>query len=286
MSSDGLTRAFVDAAAPGVATSVDYARLGERLLACDRRARTAWPRVHVEPTVFAAHLGRQCSADTDLDALAIEDLYLACACAARDDAALQILHAQHLPSLETALRRLDLGDDELADVTVAIVQRLVVDDPPRIASYAGRGSLAQWLAAVGAREALSRRRTAARRRGLLEAAAEELAPADPELTFLKAHYRDHFRDAFRDAVGKLPAADRTVLRHRFVDGLTLEQLAAAAGVHRATAARWLGKIRQTLLSTTREGLHARLGVDEREIDSVVRLIASNFEVSVRGLLAD
>ena len=279
-----LTRAFLDASAAGAETSVDTARLGERLVACDRRARTAWPRVHVEPVAFAAHLGRHCTTDADLDALAIEDLYLACACAAQDAAALQILHARLLPSLETALRRLDLGDGDLGDVTLAIVQRLVVDDPPKIASYAGRGSLAQWLAAVGAREALSRRRTAARRRGLLEAAADDLAPADPELSFLKAHYRGHFRDAFREAVGQLPAADRTVLRHRFVDGLTLEQLAAAAGVHRATAARWLGKIRQTLLTSTREGLHARLGVDEREIDSVFRLIASNFEVSVRGLL--
>lgn len=275
------------AASPeGIETSVDTARLGERLAGCHRRATTAWPEVDVAPQVFAAHLGRHCSDDGDLDTLALEDLYLACACAAQDAAALRILHEQHLVALEQALHRLDLGTDELGDVQLAIVQRLVVDDPPKIASYRGRGSLAQWLAAVGAREALSRRRTAARRRGLLEAAADDLAPADPELSFLKAHYREHFREAFREAMGRLDPQDRTVLRHRFVDGLTLDQLAAAAGVHRATAARWLAKIRETLLARTRDGLNRRLGVDGREIDSVFRLIASNFEVSVRGLLAE
>ena len=249
-----------------------------------KRAHLAWPDLAIDPGDFAAHLARHCPDDGDLDALAIEDLYLALACARRDEAALRILHERLLPAVDRALSRLSLAPGEIDDVRDAIVQRLVVDEPPKIAAYAGRGSLSQWLAAVAAREAMTRQRTAARRRGLLDAAAEELAPEDPELHFLKSHYRVHFRHAFADAVAALAPPDRTVLRHRFVDGLTLDQLAAALGVHRATAARSLARIRTELLESTRVGLRERLGVEAAEVDSVVRLIASNFEVSVKRLL--
>jgi RNA polymerase sigma-70 factor (ECF subfamily) len=248
------------------------------------QARSAWPELEIDADAFARHLHRHCPEGGDLDALAIEDLYLALGCALRDAKALQILHARLGPGIDRALSRLALDPDEVDDVREAIVHRLVVDDPPKIADYAGRGSLLQWLSAVAAREALTRKRTAARRRGLLDAAADDLAPGDPELHFLKSHYRAHFREAFADAVAALAPPDRTVLRHRFVDGLTLDQLARAAGVHRATAARSLARIRQELLESTRLGLHERLGVQAAEIDSVVRLIASNFEVSVQRLL--
>jgi RNA polymerase sigma-70 factor (ECF subfamily) len=263
----------------------DPSALAERLESCARRGRSAWPSVELDPTTFAGHLGRHCRTPTDLDALAITDLYLACACARRDDAALRILHERIGPEFDRALARLGLDRDEADDVRLAVMQRLVVDTPPKIGSYAGRGSLAQWIAAVAARDAISRRRTEARRRGLLEAAAEDLAPADPELGFLKSHYRAEFKEAFGAAVSALSPTDLTVLRHRFIDGLTLDQLAAAAGVHRATAARWLARIRSDLLDSTRLALRERLGVDAAEVESVVRLIASNFEVSVRRLLA-
>jgi len=257
-----------------------------RLQTCVGLGRAAWPGVTVDAITFATHLGRHCAAASDLDKLAIEDLYLAAACAARDDAALRALDAKLAPDLERALSRLRLGPDELDDIRLVVMTRLVVDTPPKVALYSGRSSLEHWLAAVIAREALTRRRTAARRRGLLEAAADNLAPADPELSFIKSHYREHFKSAFADAVAGLPPGDRTVLRHRFVDGLTLDQLAAALGVHRATSARRLAAIREALLSATRGGLCDRLGVEGPEVDSVVRLIASNFEVSVRRMLAE
>lgn len=209
---------------------------------------------------------------------------MAAAAAASDPTAVGTVVAVLAPALARGLERLGLTQDEQDDIRLAVTKRLLVDTPPKIAEFAGRGSLRHWLGTVGVREAIGRQRTAARRRTLLET-AQAVAPADPELAFLKQHYRAEFSRAFGEAIEALSPTDRTVLRHRFVDALTLDQLAAACGVHRATAARWLANIRSQILERTRGALGARLGVDSTELDSVFRLIASNFEVSVRGLLA-
>ncbi len=266
---------------PRVGASVDVDALERELQAHQQRARLAWPSLDLDPVEFAAHLGRHCSDPRDLASMNVEDLCLTLACMLRHEEALTEL----LERLALVVERMVPRDgDDLDEVRLIVTQRLLIDDPPKISTYGGRGSLEQWLAAAVAREAISRRRTAARRRALLEQAGEQLAPNDPELGFLKAHYRGEFKAAFAEALAALEPSDRTVLRHRFVDGLTLDQLAAASGVHRATAARWLARIRASLLESTRSGLRRRLGLEAPEIDSILRLIASNFEVSVRRLL--
>lgn len=285
VSDRALAEAFVAALDPDLAATLDATELAATLSHCMRCGRAAWPGIEVDSAGFVRHLARHCRHEGDLVALAIEDLYLAHACAMREEGALRVLSKRLGTEVGRAMRRLQVDDDEADDVRLAVMHKLVVDDPPKIGSYAGKGSLDQWLAAVAAREAIGRRRTAARRRGLLDAAAEDLVPpADPELGFLKQHYRAHFKHAFAEAFAGLAPSDRTVLRHRFVDGLTLEQIAAAVGVHRATAARSLARIRGELLEETRRALHDRLGADGAEIDAVVRLIASNFEVSMQRLL--
>lgn len=278
-----LARAFVAELRHDVVTNSQLAGLEAELRGCVERGRAALPEAKLDPDAFAAHLGGHCAEPTDLNALQAEDLYLACACAHKDKAAL----AELLSRLEAVGDRIagaGAGDDA-DEIRLAVTQRLVMGDPPKISAYAGRGTLSQWLAAAMAREQISRRRTAARRQGLLQHAATELAPADPELAFLKTHYRAEFKAAFGEALAALDPKDQTVLRHRFVDELTLEQLAVACGIHRATAARALARIRASLLTSTRERLHVRLRIEGAEIDSVVRLIASNFDVSVQRLLS-
>ncbi len=282
MTEHSPAEALVASLDPAIASSFDVESLETELAVCLERGRTAWPTLDVGAVEFAVHLGRHCRGRADLGSMEIEDLYLACACTARRELALAALLLRLAAVVERAARR--GGGDDPDEIQLAVTQRLVIDEPPKIGSYGGRGPLDQWLAAAVAREAISRRRTAARRRALLDDAAEQLAPADPELGFLKTHYRAEFKAAFEDALSALAPNDRTVLQHRFVDELTLDQLAAASGVHRATAARWLARIRGELLTSTRHGLHRRLGIEGSEIDSLVRLIASNFEVSVRRLL--
>ena len=62
------------------------------------------------------------------------------------------------------------------------------------------------------------------------------------------------------------------------------RLAAACGVHRATAARRLATLRTRLFEGTRRHMTEHLEVPEEELESIFRLIQSNFEVSMRKLL--
>ena len=75
-----------------------------------------------------------------------------------------------------------------------------------------------------------------------------------------------------------------MLRAHFVHGLNIDEIAAAHGVHRATAARRLAKAREDLLRDTRRILLARLSLSRDELASVMRLIESKLHVSVERLL--
>ena len=212
------------------------------------------------------------------------DVVLAQACVLGDATALREFEARLGPEIDVALTRLGLEHGEAGDVKSRVLEKLLAPPSTKLAQYEGQGPLASWVKAVTTREALSLRRTKARRRDLLDAAGDALTPVDPELAFLKRHYRDAFRLAFGTTVDELSAEDRLLLRYRFVDGLTLPQLAAACGVHRATAARRLATLRERLFAGTRAQLSERLDVPADELASIFRLIQSNFDVSMRGLL--
>jgi len=213
-----------------------------------------------------------------------DDLDLARACLEGTASALETFRARHEPDIDVALQRLGLDAGTAGDVKSTVLEKLFAPPEPKLARYAGQGPLGAWVKAVATREAMSLQRTAARRRDLLETAGEALSPMDPELAFLKRHYRDAFREAFHAAVEGLDAEDKLVLRYRFVDALTLPQLAAACGIHRATAARRLATLRTRLFDGTRQHMIEHLEVPEAELESIFRLIQSNFEVSMRKLL--
>lgn len=213
-----------------------------------------------------------------------QDVALATACVLGDASALREFEARLGPEIDVALHRLGLDHGEAGDVKSRVLEKLLAPPSTKLEQYAGQGPLASWVKAVAAREALSLRRTTARRRDLLDAAGDALTPVDPELAFLKRHYRDAFRAAFGATVDELTAEERLLLRYRFVDGLTLPQLAAACGVHRATAARRLAALRERLFAGTRAQLSARLDVPPDELASIFRLIQSNFDVSMARLL--
>ena len=213
-----------------------------------------------------------------------DDLDLARACLEGTAAALETFRDRHALDIDLALQRLGLDAATAGDVKSTVLEKLLAPPDPKLARYTGQGPLSAWIKAVATREAMSLRRTAARRRDLLEVAGAALTPLDPELAFLKRHYRDAFREAFHAAFEGLDAADKLLLRYRVVDALTLPQLAAACGVHRATAARRLATLRTRLFDGTRQHMTEHLAVPEEELESIFRLIQSNFEVSMRKLL--
>jgi hypothetical protein len=67
--------------------------------------------------------------------------------------------------------------------------------------------------------------------------------------------------------------------------LTIDELAPAHRVHRATIARWLDSARKQVLSATRSMLVSRHSLDPAEADSILRAVRSQIDLSLTRLLA-
>jgi RNA polymerase sigma-70 factor (ECF subfamily) len=255
-----------------------------------RRAREAWPTVTpLAAAVFGAWLADRLPHDSDLARAPTNDLYLACACAQGDAAAIAAFESGYLREVAIAAAKLRAAP-EIADEARQVVRELLFvarpERPAAIASYAGRGDLRGWVRVVAMREVLrlcqrDRREIATDDDALLDA----LSPAsDPELEQLKERYRQAFAEAFAEAVRGLPARERKLLRLSVVDGLGVEAIGKRFEVHHATAARWLVRAREMLLEGTRTRLAGDLGLTADEVDSVIRLVRSRVEVSIVRLL--
>jgi RNA polymerase sigma-70 factor (ECF subfamily) len=111
-----------------------------------------------------------------------------------------------------------------------------------------------------------------------------VTPGDAELDHAKAHYVAEFKQAFTKALRSLAPRDQTLLRQHVIDGLTIDQLGALYDVHRSTAARNLERARQAILDATRQRFASALRVRHSELDSILRLIRSRLEVTLRWLV--
>jgi RNA polymerase sigma-70 factor (ECF subfamily) len=214
-----------------------------------------------------------------------DDLRLARACLDGDASAIAILDETAIRPTERALARLGLEPAAIDDVLQSVRELLLAPPEPHLARYEGRGPLRAWVRVIAVRTA---RRTRAQVRdvpaeqAMIEAVAT--GTGDPELDHLRQVCRDAFREAFAAAMQALPQRARLLLKQHFVDGLSIDRLAALHGVHRATAARWIEKARETLAVRTRRGLMQWNGVARGDYDSIVRLIGSDLDLSIRRYL--
>jgi len=172
-----------------------------------------------------------------------------------------------------------------------VMTRLIVggaDGAPILDRYTGRGRLGAWIRVVASRDALKALRGDGREVPIDAARLDRVgAPdADLEMDYMKAVYRTAFADAFYAALDGLAPRDRLMLRYSVLDGLSIDRIAAAYGVHRATAARWVARARQQLVASTRARLIRAEGLTDSEFDSVTRLIRSQLDLSIRRRLAD
>lgn len=243
----------------------------------------------IDPPLLGEALGARAGSEgaTELDSLRAADLYLAEACARGDDAALLAFERFYGADLDLAISKssgLGLAKDEFRQL---VRERLFVappGQPPRIASYGGRGPLRAWVRVTAARLVVD---LARRHDGAEPTPAEVLAQrlptaADPELAYLRRAYGDALPAAFADALAAITVRQRNLLRQRYLHGLGADKLATMYGVHRATIFTWLEEARQALLEHTREAM--RRHAHGHELDSVMALLGSEFDVSVRRLL--
>lgn len=240
-----------------------------------------WPALALDFAPFAEHCERVLGASNGLP-LEPADLYLCCACARAQPAALRAFEAECWPGAEAAIRRVDGSDDFVRDTLQDLWGKLLLGEDAKIRSYSGRGPLQAWVRVAATRAALDRRRTNKRSNGRQVELTERLAAADVNLeaTLLKAQFGHAFQDALRVSVAALSRQERNVLRMHVVGQCSIDEIGRVYNVHRATAARWIERARTKIYDEVLAALCARHKLTASEFHSLATLMGEELQLSL------
>lgn len=298
---------------PGVATPIQdplfhavRSRLGaaltgeaERELAdLLARGHAAWPALApVDADLVAEMVRRHLEGAPDPSAalrrIDAAEVWLCVACASGCHAAHVAFDERHVALLAAPLRAMGLDAAAIDDVKQRVRDKLLGPGPggvARLPGYAGDGRLQGLVKVVGMRLALDALRARSRRPDLGNTGdATTVArlmdgELGPEMRLLAREQRELVRSALHEAIAALPAVDRGVLRLHLLEGLGIDEISALHAIHRSTAARWLVRIRERIGQLARETLHAAMGLDHARIDSLLRAVDSQIDLSLSRIL--
>lgn len=254
-------------------------------------AADRWPQIRLQSEDFLPFLARRMPAELvaaeELFDLEVGDLYLLCAYERRDAQAVVALETNYMARVEAGLARFGATRPMIEDIRQVLHQRLLTAERgvPGSLRYHGKGALVRWMYVSATRTALDVWRKSVKVAPLEDAHLERaVLGEDHEVAYLKLRYRAEFKEAFQAAFATLSKRDRNVLRYYILDQLNIEQMGAIYRVHRATVARWIAAARQHLLVETRSAMLAKIQSNQATFESVMRLIESELEVSMRRLL--
>jgi RNA polymerase sigma-70 factor (ECF subfamily) len=208
--------------------------------------------------------------------LALDDLYLAMACADGDENAWRELEARHFPFIRDFARRLLPGgwEDVAAQVIADLWQRR------KIAQYEGRSSLRTWLGAVVMRTVLNARggrlgRAVRLRRsegssGAVPDRRSDDRASDDGRTLARLIAR---------ALERLEAEDRLVLLLYYEQGLTLEQMEPTLRVSKATLSRRLKRVRERLFDDVSRRAREEMGIPVDRLRRGLERAAFEFDLA-------
>lgn len=262
-------------------------------------AREQWPTVALPAEPFVKHLAERLPEAAAhgplaplLAELSLAELYLACACLQGLPSAIQAFEEHYLARLPGLLRNPQQPDSTIEDACQVVRMKLLVATPesgPKLAEYAGRGSLLSWVRVTAVRTAL---RLRSDEKPALPEDPDPLlmelrAPGHhPEGALLQQRYQADFRHATREAFATLSADERHLLRLYFVDQLAMHEMAALFRVHEATISRRLKDVRQRVYKETQRHLQARLGLAPRDFSSFLRVLDSQVDLSLSQLMGE
>jgi RNA polymerase sigma-70 factor (ECF subfamily) len=219
------------------------------------------------------------------------ELFLTVACSYGDAAAIATLEREYLASIFGALaKRFQLESATSEDALQRLREKLLVHRPQRVAAildYQGAGALGVWLHVVTLRELISQHRQLQRQRlsDDDDRVLDGLAGTDnPALQVISKDSQAHVKEAYRAALARLAVRQRLILRMHICDRLSLEAIAATYNVNRVTVARWLDRARCDVAQWVREQLLQALQLAPAEVESLLRNVQSQFELSVERLL--
>ncbi|MBP9111718.1 MAG: sigma-70 family RNA polymerase sigma factor [Polyangiaceae bacterium] len=277
----GYARAFLGE----MASDQELAPLDAQLSEHMSLARAAWPMFQIVESEFIAYLASKSEA-LDLSELVVGDLYLVFGCLKQERLALGAFEEQYLTKAIRTTRRTTPSID-VEDLAQALLEHLVVGSEtrgPKLADYAGKGSLAAWLRVVVTRSALNmatRRPKEDQRRTDDEALLDSAIGSGPEdLRFLKNQYDAEIREVIPRALTQISFEARLLLRQRYLDKLSIADLSRLHKVHDATVKRQIARALNDLNSLVRLGIAERLKLSPSELDSVIRTVRSEFYVTL------
>lgn len=265
----------------------------ERALAALAAAGAAeWPGLPVAPEALVTYAALHLDAGEDpasvVASLRAGELHLACCVAAGDAAAARAFEDGYVRFVPQFIASMGLPDELVDEARQRVRVRLLVgegDSPGRIAKYNGRGPLGGWLRVVALHVARDLLRERKREVPLEPDAQAAVVGADLELAFLKTRYAREFRAAFEATLAQLELRDRNILRMHFVRNLTTDAIGRIYGVDGSTVRRRIATARHGVLDDTRRRLREKLELQPSEVESLIRLLESQLDVSVARLLA-
>jgi RNA polymerase sigma-70 factor (ECF subfamily) len=271
----------------------DLSDLEQALTQALARAEALSPEVRLGREAFVTHLARWLPADRSpregLASLSVDELYLTCAAAEGRPAAVALIEARYFGKARKALAR-NAGTASIADEALQRVREALFVGtprrPPKIGEYSGRGDLARWIRTTAMRTAMDLLSPTREIAVSDEAIARfPLLRDDPAIEMMKREYGASFKQALSEALAELPQQARDELRLYYFEGLGVEQIGAMYGIAASTVSRRLDKARRLLREKTRAALAQHLRVDDGELDSILRMIATRLELSrsaIRG----
>jgi RNA polymerase sigma-70 factor (ECF subfamily) len=227
-----------------------------------------------------------------LEALHLEDVALACACADGHEAAWEHFIREHRPALYRAAAAIDPtgGARELADSLYADLFGLTEHGGRRTSLFRyfhGRSSLSTWLRAVLAQRHVDRVRSTRRLEPLTsgdatEPAADVGSPAPERQRFLTA-----MRLAVKRAVARLVPRDRLRLACYYAQDLTLARIGRTIGEHEATVSRHLARTRRLIRADVEQQLREEQRMSEAEVaECFASVVADAGPLDLADILAE
>ena len=206
-----------------------------------------------------------------LRGLHLEDLALACACAAGHEGAWEHFVRELRPVLYRAADALDPSGAarELADAIYADLYGTEERNGERRSLFRyfhGRSSLATWLRAVLAQRHVDFIRAHRRFDELPADDPPDPSPRGAEPDPDRARFLDLFHRALVAALAALGARERLRLALYYGEDLTLAQIGRVTQEHEATVSRQLAKSRRAIRAAVAERLRRDGGLDESEVD--------------------
>ncbi|MBV1860205.1 MAG: sigma-70 family RNA polymerase sigma factor [Nannocystaceae bacterium] len=182
----------------------------------------------------------------------LEELYLACACAGGDEAAISAFDQVHSPQIRRVARQFFSGPDAEDFTQLALAHLLVRrnERPARIAAYMGSGPLGAFIRMSVSRLAIDKQRLASPPRTVPLGVLEDVLAdhVDAYEVVAGVQMRSQLTKALGEALRKLRPIERRALRMRFVLRFSLARTGLALGIHELSVSRVVARARSRVLA--------------------------------------